>query len=194
MKVVELKELPVDFSLFPKRIEGEDPVRTQGLHLTDIIRDIMEEAGLSKTASGSMWVEEKLNMAAEVGFMWEDVLSVAMKDRLPCRMGELVVDGVYMSPDGIEVDSEGPLLSEYKCVWSSSKRDPTDNYKWMCQVKGYCHGLGVRSVKMYILYLNGDWKGGGPEFRCFRIDFTDLEILENWEMITRHAKRKGWIK
>lgn len=194
MQIVELKELELPYDFFPKRREGADPIRTQGVHLTDIIRDIMESSGMSKTISGASWGRDQLNMAAEIGFLWEDVLEMALKERLPCRIGEIEVDGITMSPDGIEEYEGEAILSEYKLVWSSSNRNPADNWKWMAQTKGYCYGLGLRRVRMYNLYLNGDWRGTGPKPKGFLIDFTDLEIQENWEMIVGHARRKGWIK
>ena len=190
---VKFESIELGFDLFPKRPEGEDPIRTKGLHLTDIIQDIMVESGMKKTASGAMWQPDQLNMAGEVGFMWEELLSQVMKNRLPCRMGEVEEDGVIMSPDGVEIDDDGPLLSEYKAVWASSSRSPVDNWKWMTQVKAYCRALGVLRVKMYILYLNGNWRGSGPEYRGSMIEFTPSELQENWELITNHAKHKGWL-
>lgn len=195
MKCVQLQETSVGFDLFPRRKEGVDPFRTDGVHLTDVIRSIMEESGISKTTSGGGWASNQLNMAAEVGFMWEELLSMVLKERLPSRVGEVMADGVIMSPDGVEMDDCGEVvLAEYKAVWASSRHSPADNWKWMSQVRGYCHGLGLTSVNMYILYLNGGWNGKGPEYKKFRIDFTPLEIQENWSMILNHARSKGWIE
>ena len=197
MKVLEItQDIELGFDLFPRRPEGEDPVRSTGLHLTDIISDIMTASGMQKTASGANWAPDQLNMAAEVGFMWEEVFSQALKDRLPCRIGEVVCDGVAMSPDGMEMEMESGevVLAEYKVKWASSKRDPTENFKWMAQVKGYCKGLGLTKVRMYVLYVNGDYRGSGPQFKTYAIEFTELEIAENWEMITGHARNRGWLK
>lgn len=195
MKLVELSEMELSVDMFPRRKDGEDPVRSEGIHLTDIIRDLMETSGMSKTVSGTMWGNDELELAAQAGFLWEDLLSLAMKDRLPCRIGEIQLDGISMSPDGIEIDDNGEVvLSEYKLVWSSSRRPPTDNFKWMSQIKGYCRGLELTKVHMRIFYLNGDWKPPMPQYKGFRIEFTPLEIQENWELLTRHAHRRGWIK
>lgn len=193
MKQLKLTNVELGFDLFPKRAEGVDPVRTNGLHLTDIIRSVMEDSGMQKTASGASWMPKQLSMAAEVGFMWEDLLSGAMKERLPCRIGEIELDGITMSPDGIEMLDDELILSEFKAVWASNKRLPVDNWKWMSQVKGYCKGLDLLKVKMYILYINGDWKGSGPTYDGFLIEFTQLEIDENWNMLVNHAKHKGWL-
>lgn len=187
------QEFELPFSLFPKRgVMFEDPIRTEGLHLTDIIKSLMDEAGMMKTVSGKGWDPDPLNLAAETGFMWEELLSMTLKARLPDRIGEIVVDGITMSPDGFDVEEW--MLWEYKAVWSSCKRSPVDNYKWICQVQGYLKGVGATTVKMAILYLNGDWKGGGPQYRGYKITFTQREIDETWQMITGHARKKGWIQ
>jgi hypothetical protein len=165
---MECVRFELDLDLFPRRIvslEDGDSIRTPGLHLTDIIKDIMLESGMSQSVSGASWGENQLWMAGEIGFMWEEILSSALKSRLPNRIGEMFLEGVYMSPDGIDVE----------------------------ECKGYCYGVGVEQVKMAILYLNGDWKGSGPEYRGYHIRFTPLEIQENWEMILGHARRKGWL-
>lgn len=196
MKVVIINDCDLSLDFFPHRKEGEDPVRSPGCHLTDVIKSVMEESGISRTVSGAGWAPTQLNLAAEVGFMWEEILSRAMKERLPVRLDEVMVDGIAMSPDGVEWDEESGsmVLSEYKAVWHSVRRSPADNFKWMSQIMGYCLGVGTRIVKMYILYLNGDWKGSGPIYKGFRIEFSEMEIRENWMMLTNHARNKGWIK
>ena len=194
VKILELKEDEfLLFNVFPRRPEGQDPVRTKGVHLTDVIRDLMETAQMMKTASGSTWVQSDLELAGEIGFMWEEVLSEALKERLPCRIGEMGLDGITMSPDGVEMEEDEPILSEYKVVWASSRRSPVDNFKWMCQVKGYCKALGMTKVRMYILYINGDWKPPKPQYKRFLVTFTQLELDETWEMLLAHARGKEWI-
>jgi len=185
------EEFDLGIDLFPRR--RNDLIRSEGVHLTEIIRDIMETTGMSKTQSGGGWASKQLDMAAEVGFMWEELLSQVLKERLPCRLGEIKLDGISMSPDGVDIEDSDMFLCEYKCVWASSRHSPADNWKWMTQVKGYCKALGVARVKMFILYLNGGWDGKGPDWKGYVLTFTPLEIQENWSMIINHAKHKGWI-
>lgn len=196
MQIVEVtQELTLESDAFPRRPDGQDPVRSQGtVHLTEVIRDLMEVSQMQRTASGSVWGRSELDLAAETGFMWEEMISTALKDRLPCRIGEVELDGIVMSPDGIEVYNGESILSEYKVVWASSSKSPADNFKWMAQVKGYCKALGMTKVRMYILYLNGNWKPPQPQYKCFLIEFTELELQENWDMILGHARAKKWIK
>jgi len=191
---MECVQFDLELDLFPHRIvslDGNDDTRTEGLHLTNIIRDIMESSGMSKSVSGASWGNSQLSLAAEVGFIWEEILSSALKSRLPNRIGEIEVGGIYMSPDGLDVEEW--CLWEYKAAWASSRRLPTENWKWMAQAKGYCYGLQVEVVRMAILYLNGDWKGGGPEYRGYKITFSPTEIAENWTMLVNHARNRGWL-
>jgi hypothetical protein len=175
-------ELPLE--LFPPRIDGTDPVRTEGIHLTQITKDIMKREG--------GWDEKALGLSAEIGFMWEEILSNCMKARLPHRIGEIEKDGILMSPDGF--DYEEWELWEYKATWKSSKNQPYENWYYMAQVKAYCYAMETDKARMAILYVMGDYKGSGPQYLGYKMRFTDYELIENWEMIVSHARRQGWIK
>ncbi len=172
----------IDDSLTDEILLGSGVARTRDrVHLTDIVRYIMKVTGKAKNSG----VFQFPGLAMEVGFLWEDVISAALGSRMAARLGEVVVDGIAMSPDGFSHDEvlARPVVEEYKCTWRSSKRDPTDNWDWMAQVKSYCHGLGVTDTVFRILYLVGDWKGGGPVYRVCRVQFTEGEIRDNWEMV-----------
>jgi hypothetical protein len=169
------------------RVAFEESPRSDGVHLSVVIHDIATTAGLDNYTYGN----EK-NTMMEMGFIWEQVLERALKDRYAiCNIGELCVDGIYMTPDKFDV--ENWVLHEYKCTWKSSKNDPIDNWRWMTQVKGYLRATQTRRCDMHVLYINGDYKGTGPEWYRYSLEFTDQEIEENWTMIVNHAKRRGWI-
>lgn len=183
MKIVECT-VQDGFSFLPKQ---PDIDRSKGLHLTDIIKDIMVTSGMMEDGGPFM-----PNLRTEMGFIWEDLISAVLRERTPCRPGEISLDGIAMSPDGF--DWEGWILWEYKATWKSSNRSPLDDWRWMAQVKSYCKGMGCTQCKMWVLYVNGDYKGQGPSSQLFTIDFTQQEIDENWEMIINHARSKGWIE
>ncbi len=181
---------------FPRRSVIDIPERSEGVHLTDVIRDIMQETGIALAKGGSMWTPDDLEMAGEIGFMWEEALSSVLKGRLPERLGEIERDGISMSPDGFDFDPWE--LWEYKATWVSCRRDPCDNFKWMSQVKGYLNYFGPNEaglyvVKMAVLYINGDYKPPKPKYRGYKITFYPIEVEENWSMVTSHARRKGLI-
>lgn len=155
------------------------PYRSKGLHLTDIIQDMLLVLGKDyKGPDNPLW--------AEVGFVWEELLSMAWGSALGARPGEVELDGVVMSPDGL--DRAHGILEEYKATWRSTNtvKTPCDEWKWMTQVKAYCKALGVTTVRFRILYLMGDYRGSGPVYKEFFIEFTSQELDDNWNMLSLH--------
>jgi len=172
-------------NLFPAAGSGED--RPPGLHVSDIYSDI------DRTLNGT---PEHWENAAEPGFIWEDVFSKAWSDKavkrgLIFRPEPEQVDGVWVSPDGVNI--EEPALEELKFTWRSSSRSPEDNWKWMTQIKAYLYCLGLTGVHLRVFYINGDYKDRRPKYQPYRLTFEADELLENWAMLINHAKSKGWL-
>lgn len=185
MEIIRSEDLP-----YPV-IGSQLPRSDDRPHLTDILKRIGREFKLvPEYSSDSGW---ELPLAAEIGFMWEEVLSRVMADRM-CKVwrpGEVEKDGIVGSPDGIGPDPEGlspMVLEEYKVTWRSSKNPPTAEWRWMAQVKGYCAMLDLTTVIMRIVYICGDYRGKGPTYRETRIEFTPYEIGEHWKLITGFLK------
>jgi len=173
---------------------GSGVTRSTGVHLTDILKRIEAKLGLGYTGTGfrDRW------LTMDIGFVWEQVLSRAYGDRAATRPGEIVLDGVACSPDGIGTDDEviagvpgdgGLVLEEYKCTWRSSRRDIADNWIWMAQTKAYLKavsedlGVPLRTVLFRVLYLMGCYDGSGPAYMVARIRFDQEEIDRMWEMV-----------
>ena len=175
MKLTELQEE------FPKTIKSSPP-RSEGVHITDIISDLERELGVEYD---NKWDQEIL---FEIGFMWEELLSLAFAERMAERPDELELDGIYLSPDGITDEA----VEEYKCTFKSSRKTPEDIWRWMVQTKGYCKACERTKVVFRVLYLMGDYKGSGPQYKVYEIEFTEMEIEENWSMIQAHKNHRGW--
>lgn len=160
---------------------------TGKIHLSDIAKFIEYKMGYGKPIKAVNW---DLTLAAEVGFLWEDVLSFAYAERYATRIGEIEKDGVICSPDGVNAYAPYAITAmineEYKATWKSLRNPPEDNWYWMCQFKSYAYALNVGETLLRVLYINGDYKGSGPVYRVFRIQFTDRELRENWQMILNH--------
>lgn len=191
----------VDCQFIP---QGSGEERTEGVHLTQIIKSIEKELGWDYKGKGF----DDIDLTMEIGFWWEDMLGKVMADRMAAfRPGEVVKDGIIGSPDGlgpfpgmadgeniILKPSKELILEEYKFTWKSCKKPPTDNWYYMTQGKSYCYMTGTTACLWRICYCNGNYKGSGPIYReCF-VRFTEMELWQNWEMITSHAKEKGLIK
>lgn len=181
MKIVEINEA----FMFK-----QGPPRSEGIHVTDVIRSIMDEL----FGSGPGWDDTELALAAEIGFIWEDALSEALKGRAPERPSEIELDGIAMSPDGISQYGEAVMVDEYKATWKSCNKGPETNVKWMMQTKAYCKAVKTDKCRFRVLYINGTYRPPQPVFKTFVIQFEQWDIDDNWDMITKHAREKGWIK
>ena len=167
-----------------------DSPRTPGLHLTYVIRDLLDKAGLGYTGAGFT----DMNLTAEVGLLWEIALSSAFASKYGQSPGELECDGILLTPDGIGPDPKGEhpvIVEEYKCTWKSLRTHPTDVPYYMHQVKGYCYVVDTPVVLFHMVYLMGDYRGSGPMYRKCRIVFTADELWNNWKLLRSHAEREG---
>lgn len=166
---------------------GSGLPRSPGLHLTDVMKEIEIDMGWRKKG----WEHDQLYMAAEIGFMWEELLSFVFAERFAHRIGETSLDGIIGSPDGVGLDPEDEnklILEEYKCTWSSAKRCPSEVWKYLVQIKSYCHMLNLDTCIMRVLYLMGFYDGQGPVYRVSRFEFEEEELEMNWQMITQKAE------
>lgn len=170
--------------VFPWKSNEERSQNT--LHLSTIYTDLERELfGPPNDTGNRLW--------AEVGFLFEEALSLAFGDRLGFRPGEVELDGIVGSPDGI--DFENWRVEEYKCTWKSTKTTPERVWRWMVQAKGYCKMMGMKECLHRVLYLNGNYKDDrSPQYKEFLSEFTQYEVDQNWEMLLKHARGKGWLK
>ena len=158
---------------------------TGKIHLTDVIRYIQNKLKLDKYRA----IDWDLALAGELGFLWEDVMSYIFGQRMAVRIGEVERDGIVGSPDGIAVDGNGVLVDEeYKVTWRSSNRDLTTFWYWITQFKSYCTMLDTKSTIIRVFWVNGDYRGSGPQYGSYRADFDDTELRQNWDMIVSHSK------
>ena len=128
-------------------------------------------------------------MQFEKGYLWEVALSRAFGEKAAVRIGEIELDGIAMSPDGYTRDSdEEKVIEEYKCTALSSTNPPSDNWKWMMQVKGYCKALGALKCIFRILYHVDIMRHPESAYGVFLLTFTQGELDENWEAVLNHAK------
>src|SRR5271157_692094 len=174
---------------------GGDCTRSPGLHLTDIIHSLACAAGIQDDSA----TEEQLEAYASVGFMWERVIEHGMA--LSCqsdryiRPGEITVDGIIGSPDIF--DCENYIVIDTKALFKSSAKldDLQRNFwKWIVQLKGYCHMAKWNVAELWVLPICGNWKPPmmQPPVRK-RLEFTRVELTDNWNMLVQHAKEMGWL-
>lgn len=159
------------------------------VHLTRIIRDLDQ-----RDYSGVSW---NMDVTRDVGFIYERALEMAWKDKLGVRPGEIEIEGIVGSPDGVGTD---PLScidlvdEEYKFTWRSSNNPIEQNWYYMTQFKGYCYMIDTNVTVAKVLYGNGDYKGSGPQYIVYRIEFDEKDLLRNWDYLLTHARNKKWVK
>lgn len=193
------------------------PERSPGLHFSDIRESILKDITPKRRAK-RLTRSEQAQPASEQrgegesdsdvlfhnyiqgGFTFERALEKAFQDRRDgiVRPGEIVLDGIAMSPDGICLTDD--TLEEFKFTWKSSNGAPEDPkfWGWIIQLKAYYYallmlGFELRAARLRAFFVNGDYKAKTPEYKVWEFQFTDEELLENWKMITSHAKQKGWL-
>lgn len=174
---------PLELDLDPFR--GRAP-RSSGVHLTEI-RDWLYSRlpGVRQVQENPIWEN-----AAAIGFAFEDAIAAALSTYLGLdllRGIEMLSDGIWMTPDGI--DPQTGELWEFKFTWASlTTSAPTQQWKWLVQVKSYLHALGPSlqgeyTVNLVAAYACGTYRPPAPRLVPLRFTFTSEEIAQNWAMI-----------
>lgn len=167
------------------------PPRTPGLHVSDIIQSMLRDIDAKKYSNDGN--SETRQLYFQTGFAFERVMEQAFNARRLniFRPGELAMDGVLLSPDGVNLD-EG---ADDEIKWTTrSSRDALMGSKWNgwhMQFMAYCRALGTRTAIVRALFAMGDWKTKQPEFGTYRVTYTNQEIETNWRALMKHAEQKG---
>ncbi len=186
-------EVPFNWELRSADGEAMGEGRSKGLHLSDIIRYMRECNGerFRNGPGGENWMVW--------GFIWERLVPhilagyFGMQRPLRIMQGEQVLNGIAMTPDAI--NTEDGRLEEYKATWKSQKRLPegstpeelidcleTHFHFWLWQIKAYSYAVGTTQARLVVAFLSFP-----PRFRCIELDFTEQELVANWEMIRANA-------
>jgi len=177
--------------------DEEGLTRSGGLHLTPIIKDIEQTI-----KPRDLWcTDEELAFFGAGGFMWERVYSEAMRDsllgdELLVRPGEVTLDGITGSPDLLRISSGDVVLIETKCTWRGLRKWESlekNFWAWLVQTKAYCLMVGTTITEIHVFFVAGDWRPPVPCVRAIRLEYTDRELNENWLMLVKHAKNRGWL-
>lgn len=168
------------------------PPRTPGLHLSDVIKSILDTIEPGKYSGP---IDPRYT---DPGFTFERVMETAWTSRLAHveRLGEFEHDGIICSPDGIDLsDPERPELVEIKMTEMSCVDCPTDPKfrKWLWQIGSYGHVCGLTTTRLHALFLRGDYKKIRRDYGVWRITWEPEEQANVWSMIVGHARDKGWL-
>lgn len=179
-----------------------DRPRSSGLHLSQIYGDIDAELGANAKYKDNPMPLAQLEVYRSAGFIWEHAMDLALAKSLESdewvRPQEFNRDGISGSPDLIGLTDW--VLGETKYTWKSSKnfdeliaKGTGKLWVWTVQMKGYCHMIGTNKARLFAFFVNGDYRNYQPQFRVADFVFNSRELRENWNMITAHAVKKGWL-
>lgn len=188
--------------------------RTPGVHISAVIRNIAFENKILRPE----WVED-LDLVEVVGRQedWWDRLSPDVKLKIAMGLaweewympklagvdfhpGEVQLDGIYMTPDGESIDFlyelTGTLehsIHECKLTYKSLKTvgDLATQWMWLAQTKAYAKGMGTKIVYVHVNFACGDYTYPiRPKLRVWKVTFTDLELDDNWDLMTAYVQQR----
>ena len=191
---------------FPIHLRDTDafPVRTSGVHLSGILRAVAQRTNILKPDkedldSISSTIDPYLVgshgglMRWVIGYCWEDWMGSRVSG-MTYHPGEIVLDGVIMTPDGIELSylDGAYVLHEFKATFKSSKKHVTETAMWMWQGMGYLAGMSAKYQEActravyHVLHLRGDYSGIDPMYVATEVEFEEEEIRTAWGMIQQN--------
>lgn len=174
-----------------------DGNRSKGLHVSDIIRDLAFRHGYLDIKWKDNDIESDPERAVE-GLAFEKWLFTEHYNHILHQPGEVTLDGIAGSPDGLSFDPD--ILHECKFTWKSLPKRTSDlvdgNPKWwmyLTQIQAYLKMLNMRTCHLHIYFVNGNYKWDHPQgvgtcYRVYEMKFSTWELDENWAMIRNHAK------
>ena len=184
--------------MFKANADSESRTR-DCLHATDVIRYVGGKSGLMRQYSEiTTW---DLKLAANCGFLWEDVIGHVLGEKhAAVRPGEITLDGVMGSPDGVTVvegenGEEELALEEYKFTWKSCKNGIGHDWYYMTQCQAYMKLVDVTLCRFRVLYVMGDYKGSGPKYVEYLVRAAQSDVDANWRMLLNHKDAAWeWVK
>jgi hypothetical protein len=119
--------------------------------------------------------------------------------------GEISRDEIYGNPDGyatvqtvadpFEVYAqETPQIEiqEFKATWKSrhGHGDVVAEKIWMWQLLGYCAMTGYRRARLWVFWVNGDYRQPSPALWVYVLEFSDEEVEQFWSNVVLANKDK----
>ncbi len=189
-KLIEKRLIQLEWADIEGRTKHRKPksasIRSSGHHLMQVIRYALTESGQLKSYASDI-DEERMPLRMFMGMVWEDGV-VGLWPDLVWQPGEVELDGVFMTPDGISMlapHDEFLCVEEFKLTWKSSRRgeDIISEKLWMWQLAGLCKGMHCNYARLHVNYVMGDYKGSGPQYFTYLLHFSQDELDKFWKNI-----------
>lgn len=185
--------------------------RSPGVHASSLIKHFLqhynlweyadqqevEEEERARSLHGNVLFNDAVTARICLGLAWEQFLEKHSPHF--CRPGELVLDGIALSPDALsETNDEHKLivLHEIKLTWRSARRRPEDNTYWRWQVASYIKATGAAIALQHCFHVNGLYEKnriGDPMPMVSAWVFTQEEINNMWAALLAHHREFGHL-
>jgi hypothetical protein len=208
----------VDITLDSLDLEQSGELRTPGCHMSDVLRTMQQDVdpGTFGKPGSPFLPDATTHLRFAMGFNFERVMEIAFASRRMdiVRIGEVEVDGIIGSPDGVDMNANPPAVTELKLTWKSTKGTPwpCDEHEfiregcdqcthswapkhmwWIMQMKAYCYMLGLRHATLRALFVNGSYSNMAPTLRGWSFEWTQEELAAFWQQLKRQAYDKGLL-
>lgn len=195
---------------FARPVPARSSYRSEGTHLTDILRRMNMESGRLKEKivfgrnTFAPLDEEDLPECMFLGMAFETMI-MQLNPWLE-RIGEVSKDGIAMSPDAgsyncnrhlLSPDKRVPVvLDEIKLTWKSIRHMLEEYYNYLQQTKAYCIGLETYYCRLHVMHVNGNYRfgddpNGGPTYVQHHIIYSAWELKSNWDEIVLRKQEYG---
>lgn len=177
------------------------PPRSPGLHMSDLIRAAAIDAGLfeaddvlAELPQGQKFPQPAINRMC-AGLAWEEWLARRYAGKITFHPGEVVLDGVAGSPDGVQIGWNGLLyIHEFKFTWKSTNKPTTRCWYWVSQIQAYLlaaqtMGWQIGGAYLHTYHVMGDYRGSGPVYRVMYLEFAQTELAENWAALLQYKDK-----
>lgn len=193
------------------RIPDGGAPRSEGIHVSSVLRCIAAETGYLKPeyvesldlvdlSQASWWASlaPSVQLKISLGMAWDHYYLPSLGTVTP-HPGELCLDGIYMTPDGESVDFIHTTqiinlaIHEVKFTYKSVKTvgNLVGQWLWLAQMKAYCKAAMTRFAYMHVCFACGDYKFPiTPQVKVWLVEFTQLEIDDNWDIITGYVQHR----
>lgn len=200
---MQITKLPFDPKCISMSVERA-AVRSSGIHLSSIIKDRLITAGVSRKTVGRPFTREEQHLLFERGFLWERMVAeftetqewisrqideaasqhfaagFAETDRVLIRPGECMMDGIYMTPDALNMAEYA--IEEYKATAIRAKNFDIEarRQEWLWQACSYAKVFGMNKAIFRIWHVSDNC------ITPILVEWTHEEVDENWRQIREH--------
>jgi len=189
-----MKFTPIPLSL-PSIADEAGSERNPGLHISGVIKHLLMQMDPKKYGSDA---SDDVRVLWEMGLAWEEIaLSRAFWERImrrtypECSFVQVQAqqDGLWGTCDMISLGDKGPMsravITESKLtqISAANEIDSIKFWSWHVQMKAYCHMWGARKAVIPVCFLFGDYRPKRILPRAWDVEFTKIELVENWDMI-----------